>query len=162
MHLTLSSSSSGTFLPFTLAALRISFMATSFLPWVMSQRADSGRILIETQIKTLYSFFILRPELRCNISNRSFCWPVEASNDKNKRAEEHQLQDPPVADDIGEARQHHQSEREEGVADNGAEGKLGGVTPLSTFTAMTQREISLFLPLLYLYLLILVPVCRIQ
>lgn len=45
--LTLSNNSSGTLLLFTLAALWISFVAFFFLPWVMSQRADSGTILVD-------------------------------------------------------------------------------------------------------------------
>lgn len=43
--ITLSSRESETFLPLTLAAFRIIFLASFCLPWVRSHRADSGRIL---------------------------------------------------------------------------------------------------------------------
>lgn len=48
MLFTFSNSSCEIVLPLTLAALWISWMALFFLPWVKSQRADSGRILINT------------------------------------------------------------------------------------------------------------------
>lgn len=59
--------------------------------------------------------------------------PIKDSKDQEKRAEEHQLQDPPVADQIGNTRQDHESKRESWVAQNGAQSKLGGIAPLPTF-----------------------------
>lgn len=76
----------------------------------------------------------------------SICLPIKDSQDKDKRAEQHQLQDPPVADQVGNARQDHESKREKRVADNGAEGKLRRITPLSTFKAIMQIERESFLP----------------
>lgn len=76
----------------------------------------------------------------------SICLPIKDSQDKDKRAEQHQLQDPPVANQIGNARQDHESKRKKSVADNGAESKLRGIAPLSTFEEIMQTEIESFLP----------------
>lgn len=69
---------------------------------------------------------------------QSGCWPVEDSQDNDNRAEEHQLQDPPVTDQICNSRQYHQPQRKKRVGDDGAEGKLRGVAPFPTFKATEQ------------------------
>lgn len=38
---------------------------------------------------------------------------------------------PPVADKVGDTRHDHEPQREERVADDGAQGELGGVAPLT-------------------------------
>lgn len=55
IQITLSSWSSENVVLFTLAALWSSFFASSFLPRVMSQRADSGRNLLERRFKIFHS-----------------------------------------------------------------------------------------------------------
>lgn len=65
-------------------------------------------------------------------NEKSECLPVKECYDQDQGTEEHQLQVPPVADKVGDTRHDHESQREERVAEDGAQGELGGVTPLTT------------------------------
>lgn len=58
--------------------------------------------------------------------------PVEERDDRDQWTKEHQLQVPPVPDKVGDSRHDHESQREERVTDDGAQGELGGVAPLAT------------------------------
>lgn len=126
--LTFSNRPSGSFLPFTLAALWSSFLASSFLPWLRSQRADSGRNLVWN---TRPDVTLATPVVTLVKNKHWYLYrPVEESPNDDERAEERRLQVPPVADQIGNAGQHHQSNRAENQDQRCGKGGLWGTSPL--------------------------------
>lgn len=122
---------SGTFLPLTLDALSSSFLASSFLPWARSQRADSGRYLVET------------PTLLTRHTQSSYMTPgprpVENSPNDGQRTEQHQQQDPPIRNQVGNGRQNHQARRGDQHDGRRAQGRLRGGRPLQTLRCFHQK-----------------------
>lgn len=64
-------------------------------------------------------------------------WPVEDSEDQDG-AGESQLQGPPIADPIGDAWHHHQSNSVERVGEDGEEGPSRGTGPLRPFQTLAM------------------------